>query len=62
MFNSIKKIIFYSTVIAVPFGLVALILKYFFYKDGKDTNIEDITSEAVAFFKKLVDFFKKIKK
>jgi len=63
MFSNIKKILIYSTVIAVPFGIIAIVIKYFYNKSsGKDASVEETIIEATAFIKKIVNFYTKVKK
>jgi len=63
MFSNIKKIILYSTIIAVPFGLIALVFKYFYSKsNGKDVSVEEMATEAISVIRKIINFFKTIKK
>lgn len=54
MFTKFKKIIIYSTVLALPLGLIAIVFKYLYNKhNGKDVSVNDVVSEGASLIKKV---------
>jgi len=63
MFDKMKKIIIYSTIIAIPCGLALIAFKYFYNKsNGKEPSAEDVAVEIVTLLSKSFAFIKNIKK